>query len=137
MHPKSVQLSFLVENIPTGEPMGIADLPDIFKGKMSELMEFLEYVQAYLDDLLSIARNSLEDHLEKLEEVLRQLCYAGLKVNSEKSTFCTLKIEYFGYILTRDGIKLTKAQEILAIQLPKRVKQLPHFLGMVQYYRDR
>ena len=27
-------------------------------------------------------------------------------------------------------------QAILAIQLPKGVKQLRHFLGMVQYYRD-
>jgi hypothetical protein len=28
-----------------------------------------------------------EDHLENLDEVLRQLCNAGLKVNAEKSTF--------------------------------------------------
>jgi hypothetical protein len=48
---------------------------------------------------------SLEDHLEKLEEVLRQLCNAGLKVNAAKSTFCALEIEYLGYVFTRDGIK--------------------------------
>ncbi len=29
--------------------MGIADSPDIFQSKMSELMETLKYVQAYLD----------------------------------------------------------------------------------------
>jgi hypothetical protein len=45
-------------------PMGIAGSPDIFQSKMSELMESLEYVQAYLDDLLCISRSSLEDHLE-------------------------------------------------------------------------
>ncbi len=71
-------------------PMGIASSPDIFQGKMSELMESLEYVWAYLDDLLCISRSSLEDHLEKLEEVLRGLCNVGLKVNAEKSSFCTL-----------------------------------------------
>ncbi len=32
--------------------MGIADSPDIFQSNMLELMEELEYVQAYLDDLL-------------------------------------------------------------------------------------
>ncbi len=53
---------------------------------MSELMETLEYVQAYLDDLLCISRSSLEDHLKKLEEVLRRLRNVGLKVNAEKST---------------------------------------------------
>ncbi len=65
-------------------PMGIADSPDIFQSKMLELMEDLEYVRAYLDDLLCISRSSLEDHLKKLEEVLRHLCDAGLKVNAEK-----------------------------------------------------
>jgi hypothetical protein len=40
---------------------------------MSELMESFEYVKAYLDDLLCIAELSLEDNLEKLDEVLRQL----------------------------------------------------------------
>ena len=81
---------------------------------------------------------SLEDHLEKLEVVLGQLCDAGLKVNAAKLTFCTLEIEYLGYVLTRDGIKhqSNKVQAILAIKPPTGVKQLRHFLGMVQYYRD-
>jgi hypothetical protein len=119
-------------------PMGIAGSPDIFQEKMSELMETLEYVRAYLDDLLCISRLSLEDHLEKLEEILRQICDAGIKVNAEKSTFCALEIEYLGYVLTRDGIKpqSNKVQAILAIKPPTEVKQLRHFLGMVQYYRD-
>ncbi len=64
--------------------MGIAGSPDIFQGKMLELMESLEYVRAYLDDLLCISKLILEDHLEKLEEVLRRLCDAGLKVNAAK-----------------------------------------------------
>ncbi len=119
-------------------PMGIAGSPDIFQEKMLELMESLEFVRACLDDLLCISKLSLENHLEKLEVVLWQLCDAGLKVNAAKSTFCALEIEYLGYVLTRDGIKpqSNKVQEILAIKLPIGVRQLRHFLGMVQYYRD-
>jgi hypothetical protein len=81
---------------------------------------------------------SLEDHLDKLEVVLRRLCNAGLKVNAAKSTFCALEIEYLGYVLTRDGIKpqSNKVQAVLAIKPPTGVRQLRHFLGMVQYYRD-
>ncbi len=62
----------------------------------------------------------------------------GLKGNAEILTFCTLEIEYLGYILTRDGIKpqSNKDKAILAIQLPTNVKQLRHFLGMVQYCCD-
>ncbi len=101
-------------------------------------MESLEYVRTYLDDLLCISKLSLGDHLEKLEEVLRRLRDAGLKVNAEKSTFCTLEIEYLGYVLTRDGIKpqSNQVQAILTIKPPTGVRQLQHFLGMVKYYRD-
>ena len=45
--------------------MGFAGSPYIFQGKMLELMQSLEYVGAYLDDLLFISKLSLEDHLEK------------------------------------------------------------------------
>jgi hypothetical protein len=106
MHPKSTQLFFLWGKYSYKRlTLGIAGSPDIFQGKMLELMESLEYVRAYLDDLLCISKLSLEDQLEKLEEVLRQLCNAGLKVNAAKLTFCTLEIEYLGYVLTREGIK--------------------------------
>ncbi len=41
-------------------------------------------------------------------------------------------------MLTREGIKPQpkKVQAILALNLPTNVKQLRHFLGMVQYYRN-
>jgi hypothetical protein len=106
-------------------PMGIVGSPDIFQGKMLELMESLEYVRAYLDDLLCISKLSLEGSLEKLVEVLRQLCDAGLKVNAAKLTFCALEIEYLGYVLTREGIKpqSNKVQAILMIKPPTEAKQ--------------
>jgi hypothetical protein len=70
---------------------------NIFQAEMMDLMEALEYVQAYIDDLLVITRGTLEDHLVKLDEVLKRLLKLGLKVNSTKSFFCTRKIEYFCY----------------------------------------
>jgi hypothetical protein len=86
-----------------------------------------------LYNLLCISRNSLEDYLENLDKVLRKLCDVGLKVNAEKSTFCSLEIQYLGYILTRDGIKhqSNKVQAIFAIQPPKRVKQLRPWNGAI------
>ena len=102
--------------------MGIADSPDIFQGKMLELMESLEFVRAYLDNLFCISKLSLEDHLEKLEVVLRQLCDAGLKVNAAKSTFCALEIEYLGYVLTRDGInpRVIRCRQYLWLNCPQK-----------------
>jgi hypothetical protein len=87
---------------------------------------------------LCITRGTLEDHLDKLKEALRRLHDAGLKVNAAKSFFCTHEIEYLGYMLTRGGIKpqIKKVPAILAINPPNNVKELRHFLGMVQYYPD-
>jgi hypothetical protein len=53
-------------------------------------------------------------------------------------TFCALEIEYLDCVVTRDGKKpqSNKVQAILAIKPPTGVRQLWHFLGMVQYYRD-
>ncbi len=114
-------------------PMGMSGSEDIFQAEMMDLMEILEYVRAYIDDLLCITRGTLEDHLDKLEEVLRSLCNAGLNVNTAKSFFCTHEIKYLGYMLTRGGIKpqIKKVQAMLAINLPNNVKELRHFLGMV------
>ncbi len=87
---------------------------------------------------MCITRGSLEDHLDKLEEALKRLRDAGLKVNAVQSFFCTHEIEYLGYMLTRGGIKpqIKKIQAILAIKPANNVKELRHFLGMVQYYYD-
>jgi len=85
-------------------PMGVAGSPDIFQAKMLELMMTLEFVRAYIDDLLVITKASLEDHLAKLRLVLISLRVAGLKINADKSTFCTIMTEYLGYTLTREGI---------------------------------
>ena len=55
-------------------PMGLCNSPDIFQEKMSTLLSDLEYVRAYIDDLLIISNQSYEDHLEKLDEVYRTKC---------------------------------------------------------------
>ena len=119
-------------------PMGVACSPDIFQAKISELMATLEFVRAYIDDLLCITKGDFVDHLAKLKLVLQRLQDANLKVNAVKSNFCAVETEYLGYILSRDGIKPQpkKVQSILALTPPTSVKELRRFLGMVQYYRD-
>ncbi len=107
-------------------PMGFAGLADIFQAEMGNLMATLEYVRAYIDNLLVITKGSLDDHLDKLKQVFIQLCNEGLKINATKSVFCAQETEYLGYILTRDGIKpqSKKVQAILMLNPPNNVKEL-------------
>ncbi len=111
-------------------PMGFGGSADIFQAQMMDLMASLDYVRAYIDDLLIITRGTLDDHLSKVKMVLTRLREAGLKVNAPKSFFCTHEIEYLWYILTREGIK-TPAKEVAgdprvhAAQQCERVETLP------------
>jgi hypothetical protein len=54
-------------------PMGIKIVPDVFQNAMSKLVQDMEYVKTYLDDLLILTYVSFKDHLLKLEMVLARL----------------------------------------------------------------
>ena len=119
-------------------PMGLCNSPDVFQEKISTLMSGLEFVRAYIDDLLIITRSSWEDHLSKIEEVLLRLADSGLKVNAVKSFFGESEVEYLGYKITRQGIQpvAKKIQAIQNLKPPTNTKQLRSFIGIVNYYRD-
>ncbi len=51
--------------------MGMSGSADIFQAEMMDLMEALEYVQAYIDDLLCITRGTLEDLLQLMWKLRR------------------------------------------------------------------
>jgi hypothetical protein len=63
--------------------MGVSCSPDIFQEKMSDLMQHLNFVRTYLDDLIVISCGTFEDHLEKLECVLKKISGKGLRVNAD------------------------------------------------------
>jgi len=119
-------------------PMGLSGSPDIFQDRMTNLVGDLEYARAYLDDLLCLTCSTFEDHLEKLDIILNRLNKSGLKVNAQKSVFCTDQIEYLGFYITRDGIKPIdkKVRAILDLDKPKNIRDVRKVLGMIQYYRD-
>ena len=119
-------------------PMGLCNAPDIFQEKMGDLFHDLEFVRAYIDDLLVISSGSFKDHLTKLEQVFIRLTKAGLKVNASKSSFAAEALEYLGYWISREGIRpLNKKVEAMNnIAVPKTKKQVRSFIGMVNHYRD-
>ena len=60
-------------------PMGIAGSPDIFQSTVSEQMETLEFIRTYLDDLLVISKDSLDDHLKKAKDGIHQVARIWFK----------------------------------------------------------
>jgi hypothetical protein len=119
-------------------PMGIAMAPDIFQAIMDQILGDLDYCRFYLDDILIISNGTFEDHMFKLRTVLQRLEDAGFRANVRKCFFGEDKLEYLGYWLTRQGIQPQpkKVEAICRIKAPRTRRQLRHFLGMVNYYRD-
>ena len=142
LDPKAKELCTIV--LPWGKyeyqrlPMGLCNSPDIFQEKMSNLMYDLEYVRTYIDDLLVITNGDWTDHLNSLEAVLKRLQDAGLKVNAKKSFFGRTALEYLGYWITQDGVQplQKKVTAILNMQIPTNKREVRHFIGMINYYRD-
>jgi hypothetical protein len=54
-------------------PMSIKIALGVFQNVMSKLIQDMEYVKTYLDDLLILTHKSVNDHLTKLEMVLAEL----------------------------------------------------------------
>ena len=106
--------------------MGLCNSPNIFQEKMSKLMVGLEFARAYLDDLLLTSKGSLDKHLNQPEQALNRLSEVGLKIKASKSSFCQTELEYLGYWITRNGIRLVtkKVEAIQKLKVPTNMKQL-------------
>jgi hypothetical protein len=96
-------------------------VPDVFQNVMSKIVQDMEYVKTYLDDLLILTNSSFKDHLLKLEMILARLLMAGMRMDISKSKFFVEQIEYLGYWTTRQGIQpiRNKFEAILNIKAPK------------------
>ena len=119
-------------------PMGIKNSPDIFQAVMQELLGDIDFASVYLDDILITSNGTFEDHLQKLHVILTMLNKAGFRANVRKCFFAQDNLDYLGYHLTTKGIQPQpkKVEAIMRITPPKTKRQLRHFLGMVNFYRD-
>jgi hypothetical protein len=92
----------------------------------------------YQDDILVLTSSSFNDHLRQLGNIFKWLHHNNLQDNAKKLTFCALETKYFGFILTREGIKpqQQKVNAILQIAPPHNIEQVGSFIGgMLNYYK--
>lgn len=96
-----------------------------------------DYVCTYLDNLLTMTRDPFNEHWPT-GRVFLQIRKVGLHISTAKYNFAHEKIEYLGYILTREdrGYQAStwKGLSFLALKPPQFVKELSKFLGTIQYY---
>ena len=92
---------------------------------------------AYLDDIL-VYSNTQQEHTKHVKDVLRCLQEAGLKLNPKKCEFNKPEVEFLGYIIGIEEIKID-SEKIKAIQqwpTPTSVKEVQAFLGFANFNRQ-
>ncbi len=128
-------------NIPRGLyqfnrlPFGISSAPAIFHRVMEGLLQGVQGVSVYLNDILVTGRDH-EEHLKHLEEVLRRLKEAGLRVKKAKCQFTASWIEYLGHRIDAEGLHPTqeKIEAVKRAPRQRNVSELKSFLGIINYY---
>ena len=114
-------------------PFGISSATGIFQRVMENLLQGIEGIVVYLDNILVTGR-SQEDHLRALEEVLRHLERAGLR--QSKCTFLRPSVTYLGHKIDAEGLHPLddRIRAIKDAPTPTSVPKLKSYLGMLSYY---
>jgi transposase InsO family protein len=119
-------------------PFGLCNAGASFQRMIEQCMgsDNLSNCLLYLDDIIVFGK-SFEDHLQKLESVLKKLRDCGLKVNPKKCDLFRDKIKYLGHWVTSEGIA-TDHEKVEAVQnwpIPQSREELKRFLGFSSFYR--
>jgi hypothetical protein len=88
-------------------PFNLINVPASFQALINDIFrEYLDiFVVAYLDDILIYLINE-KDYIKQVNLVLEILKKASMKINKSKYIFHAKKMEFLGYIMNSDRIKM-------------------------------
>src|SRR5436190_22617469 len=90
-------------------PFGLTNALASFQRLINNILRnFLDiFVVVYLNNILIFSQTKNE-HIEHIKTVLKRLREVGLLAIPEKSEFHKQRIEFLGYIITNEGVKISK-----------------------------
>ncbi|MBW0592092.1 hypothetical protein O181_131807 [Austropuccinia psidii MF-1] len=119
-------------------PFGLTNAPASFQNLVNDIFaDYLDiFVVVYLDDIM-VFSSSLDEHVKHVASVLQRLRDNNLFAKASKCVFHASSVEYLGYVVSSDGLKMdsSKVQQILNWPQPKNIKALQSFLGFANFYR--
>ena len=115
-------------------PFGIHSASEIFQIEIANIIAGIEGTANSQDDII-VWGNSRFEHDNRLQQVLKSVSKAGLKLNKEKCIFGESQVKFLGHIVSRNGIKAdpAKLSAVRDMPIPENKKSLQSFLGMVNY----
>ncbi|KAL4103818.1 hypothetical protein QTP88_019153 [Uroleucon formosanum] len=115
-------------------PFGINNAAEICQKWNMKVFGGIENVFIYLDDIL-IFGDTEAQHDYALKQVLDLAMKNNIKFNKNKIQYKVDKVNYLGHIFSYEGMKLDsdRIKSIFEYEVPKTIKYLQRFLGMVNY----
>ena len=117
-------------------PFGLRNAAHTFQRFIDEVLRGLDFVYAYIDDLL-IASSSEAEHLQHLDILFNRLSQYGVIINPSKCVFGAASLDFLGHRVSAAGIAPlpAKVQAIQDFPPPTSVRKLREFLGLINFYR--
>lgn len=117
-------------------PFGLKNAAQSFQRFINSILQDLDYIYVYLDDILVASRNE-EEHHHHLDSLFQRLEKFGLNINLAKSIFGVSEVNFLGYRVSPIGISPIpdRVKAVQEYPLPKTVEELRRFLGLINFYR--
>jgi len=113
-------------------PYGLTNAPATFQAYINDMLRLYldRFCTAYLDDILIYSENE-EQHIEQVKQILEALTKAELQVKPQICEFHRNNVEYLGFIITTEGLRMDPAKITTIIEwpVPKKLHDVRSVLG--------
>ena len=82
---------------------GLSDLPTVYQEHIDKVLEYK--TPAWLDDIICVTKETVDEHEKELREVLEKLQTAGYRASTTKTELFVNEITWLGYQINQWGVK--------------------------------
>ena len=121
-------------------PFGLCNAPATFQRLMQKALSGLggeePFCSVYIDDVI-VYSDSVESHIQHLQQVFERLRRIGLRLHPQKCRFAYPEVAFLGHVISAVGIAPNpdKVRAVREFKVPTNVRMVREFLGLAGYYR--
>ena len=107
---------------------------DTFQLKLDGVYRGIPSIMGIADEIM-VCNSTESDHNQAFCEMLKATCKHNVSLNSEKLQFKQTQVNFYGHVLTENGIQPAKEklEAIRNMKSPSNMGELQTMLGMVTY----